>query len=197
MTFLFDIGNVLLNLHFERFYDAVLPAHLDDFPEAMLSLKDPYETGVISDDEFVSRSLNFLKSDLSAEKFSAAWQDIFSPNKPMWEVAEKLHTEGHRLILFSNTNALHAEKFLADHAIFALFHHHHFSQDVGAIKPHPDFYQVAIDEYDLSPKETIYLDDLPENIATGRDFGFQSFQYDLNDHEACLEWLKEHLVPAV
>ncbi|MDB4532378.1 hypothetical protein N9214_01375 [bacterium] len=29
MTFLFDIGNVLLNLHFERFHDSVLPAHLE------------------------------------------------------------------------------------------------------------------------------------------------------------------------
>ena len=193
MTFLFDIGNVLLNLHFERFHDAVLPAHLDDLAESLLSLKDPYETGRISNDEFVQRSLDFLKSDLDPKFFASAWQDIFSPNAPMWKVAQKLHADGHRLILFSNTNALHAEKFLADHSVFSLFHHHHFSQEVGAIKPHPDFYQVAIDEYDLSPKETIYLDDLPENIATGRDFGFQSFQYDLNDHEACLAWLRERV----
>jgi len=191
MTFLFDIGNVLLKLHFERFDAAVLPTPSTLMPPEMLSLKDPYETGAISNDEFIQRSLAILKCSLSTQEFTAAWQNIFSPNTPMWDVVEKLHRSGHRLILFSNTNALHAEKFLADHTIFSLFEHHHFSQDVGAIKPHLEFYQAAIDAYGILPTETIYLDDLPENIATGRDFGFLSFQYDLEDHASCLAWLRE------
>lgn len=190
MTFLFDIGNVLLKLHFEKYRAKVLGDANTPLPDELGILKDPYETGQISDDEFVTKSLKILKSNLSPQDYTEAWQDIFSPNDPMWEVVEKLRTDGHRLILFSNTNALHSTFFLEKYEVFQHFPHHHFSQEVGAIKPHDDFYQKAVDTYDLIPVETAYLDDLPENIATGKAFGFLCWQYDFNDHTSCLDWLK-------
>jgi len=191
MTFLFDIGNVLLKLHFERFHSVILGSPDAPLPDHLLALKDPYETGAISCRTFVSRSLQILKSDLSPADFTAAWQNIFSLNTPMWDVVHHLKNQGHRLILFSNTNAIHARHFLSTYPDFALFDHHHFSQEVGAIKPHPSFYQDALDQYHLDPSETLYLDDLPENIATGKDFKFRSWQYDLNNHKACLDWLSQ------
>ncbi|MDG2323476.1 MAG: HAD-IA family hydrolase [Akkermansiaceae bacterium] len=190
MTFLFDIGNVLLKLHFENYRAKVLGDANTPLPDKLGILKDPYETGHISDNEFVTKSLQILKSNLSPQDYTEAWQDIFSPNVPMWEVVEKLQTDGHRLILFSNTNALHSTFFLEKYEVFQHFPHHHFSQEVGAIKPHDDFYQKAVDTYDLIPAETAYLDDLPENITTGKAFGFQSWQYDFNAHASCLDWLK-------
>jgi len=192
MTFLFDIGNVLLKLHFERFHQVILGAPDAPLPDALALLKDPYETGAITDQEFVSQSLEILQSKINAPQFIAAWEDIFSLNEPMWQVVRALKNEGHRLILFSNTNAIHARAFLREHQEFALFDHHHFSQEVGAIKPHDDFYTKAVEHYQLIPAETLYLDDLPENIATGKRLGFKSWQYDLNDHPACLTWLSGH-----
>jgi len=193
MTFLFDIGNVLLKLHFERFQLAVLGAADEPFPLALLALKDPYETGELTDEQFVTQSLKILKSSLSPTEFISAWENVFSLNEPMWELVRDLHKEGHRLILFSNTNAIHARAFLAAHPEFSLFHHHHFSQEVGAIKPNAPFYHKAIETYQLTPEETLYLDDLPDNIATGKTLGFQSWQYDLHNHQACLDWLKPRL----
>lgn len=190
MTFLFDIGNVLLNLHFERFHEIILPAGQTDLTAEMLELKDPYESGQISDEDFVTRSLALIDKPLTREEFTQAWQNIFSLNEPMWEVVRQLRADGHRLILFSNTNTLHSDYFLKTYEPFSLFHHHHFSQKTGANKPDPKFYENAIRDYDLVPKETLYLDDLAENIDTGIALGFQCFQYDLNDHAAALEWLE-------
>lgn len=192
MTFLFDIGNVLLKLHFDRFHKAILGAPHAPLPPALTLLKDPYETGALTDQEFVSQSLQILSSDIAPSQFIAAWEEIFSLNIPMWQVVHALKKQGHRLILFSNTNALHARSFLKKHPDFSLFDHHHFSHKVGAIKPYRDFYTKAITAYNLNPAETLYLDDLPENIATGKQLGFPSWQYDLNDHEACLTWLASH-----
>jgi len=190
MTFLFDIGNVLLKLHFERFHNIILGAPDAPLPDNLISLKDPYETGAITCDEFVTQSLNTLKNGLTPECFTRAWEDIFSLNEPMWEVVRHLNEKGHRLILFSNTNAIHARHILATYPEFSLFDHHHFSQEVGALKPHDPFYQKALEHYDLVPAETFYLDDLLENIAAGKRFGFQSWQYDFQNHQACLDWLK-------
>lgn len=193
MTFLYDIGNVLLHLHFDRFYDTILPDGQLDLPNEMLKLKDPYESGQMSDQDFLTKAVSMLEKELTENEFIRAWQDIFSANQPMWDVVRKLHAADHRLILFSNTNALHAQAFLRDFEIFKLFHHHHFSHVTGANKPDPLFYENAIRDYDLVPAETLYFDDLPENIDTAIALGFQSFQYDLNDHQAAEEWLQAKL----
>ncbi|MGB2453123.1 MAG: HAD family hydrolase [Akkermansiaceae bacterium] len=190
MTFLFDIGNVLLKLHFHRFHLAILGSDNVPLPADLANLKDSYETGRLSDQEFIEQSLDILNHPLTSDEFVAAWEDIFSLNLPMWEIVHTLKKQGHRLILFSNTNTIHARSFLKTYQDFDLFDHHHFSQEIGTIKPLPEFYQSAIDRYDLVPSETFYLDDLPENIASGEKFGFPSWQYDLNDHEACITWLK-------
>lgn len=189
MTFLYDIGNVLLKLHFERFHLAILGSETAPLPRDLSKLKDPYETGKISDQEFVQQSLEILDHPLQPAEFITAWENIFSVNQPMWEVVKTLKAQGHRLILFSNTNAIHARSFLKTYPDFDLFDHHHFSHEVGGIKPNPDFYQSAIKNYNLAPEETIYLDDLPENITTGKELGFRSWRYDLDDHTACLAWL--------
>ena len=191
MTFLFDIGNVLLNLHFDRFHGAVLGSPAAALPEELASLKDPYESGAIDDAEFLARCLDGLSSALSPAQFTAAWQNIFSPNQAMWAVVRELKASHHRLILFSNTNALHSAHFLEKFPIFRYFDAHHFSHQVGEMKPQLGFYQKAIDRFNLDPAETIYIDDLAENIETGRQFGFNCWQYDAQKHEAFRQWLAQ------
>ncbi|NBB79735.1 MAG: HAD-IA family hydrolase [Verrucomicrobia bacterium] len=189
MTFLFDIGNVLLNLHFDRFHAAVLDSPNASLPDELVALKDPYESGAISDAEFVAHCLDGLASSMTTGQFTAAWQDVFSPNEPMWTVVRQLKADAHRLILFSNTNGLHCAHFLAKFPVFRHFDGHQFSHDVGVMKPHPDFYRKAIKCFKLDPSDTIYLDDLPENIATGRAFGFTCWCYEAQRHKDCLQWL--------
>ena len=68
MTFLFDIGNVLLKLHFERFHETVLGAPDAPLPPDLAALKDPYETGQISDEEFITGLQDKLSSPLTSEE---------------------------------------------------------------------------------------------------------------------------------
>ncbi|MFP4156636.1 MAG: HAD family hydrolase [Opitutales bacterium] len=189
MTVLFDIGNVLLHLHFERFHEKVLGLPALSLPEDLVGLKAPYESGAIDDAEFVSRSLRGLPGSLSAGEFTSAWQDVFAPNYAMWTVVRELKARGHRLILFSNTNALHSAHFLKNFSVFEYFDAHHFSYEIGLMKPDPRFYQCAMERFELDPGQTIYLDDLAENIVAGRACGFESWQYEAAKHDACLRWL--------
>ncbi len=188
MNFLFDIGNVLLLLDFPSFENTLYP---EGIPPELWQCKDPYETGQMSDEEFIQKGLTSAPAGITEEQFTEAWNGIFSPHQPMWELAKRLKEEGHTLILFSNTNALHAASFLEKFEVFQHFDHHHFSQEVGAIKPDPIFYTSAIDQYQLVPAETVYFDDLAENIATGEALGFQCHQYDYRQHQEALNWLAE------
>lgn len=196
MTFLFDIGRVLLDFDFERSLARLLPPDAPRGRErlaVLLEKRDEFETGAIAPDDYIAWALRELGSSATPAEFRHAWRHIFTPVAPMWRVVRQLAAAGHRLILFSNTNAIHCPWVFGEFPEFALFPEAVLSFEVGAVKPHPPIYQYAIDTYRLDPAATCYFDDLPANIATGRDFGFRCFQYDLTDHAACEAWLAREL----
>jgi putative hydrolase of the HAD superfamily len=192
MTFLFDIGRVLLDFDFESSLARLLPpdcADPHDRLARLLERKDAFESGAIDPDDYVHWALDVLGSDATPEQFRRAWQQIFTPNEPMWCDVRRLAAAGHRLILFSNTNAIHCPWAFKEFPGFSHFHAAVLSFEVGSIKPHPPIYQHALDAHMLVPEETLYIDDLPDNIATGRQFGFHCHHYDLRDHSAFQQWL--------
>lgn len=189
MTILFDIGNVLLRFDYKEALHALIPAELGDAAARLRLLdekREDLESGRIAADDFVQWSLETLGTQASAEEFVAAWRSIFTPIPETWALVEKLHAEGHRLILFSNINAIHHPWIFEAYPGFEKFHGAVMSYEIGVMKPHDGFYQWAMDQYDLVPEETFYIDDLEPNIETGRKHGFFCHQYDFLRHEALL-----------
>lgn len=196
MTFLFDIGRVLLDFDFETSLARLLPAGTPDPASrlaALLERKDDFEAGRIPEPEYVRWAIERLGGGIEPEAFRHAWRHIFTPNEPMWSVAESLAAAGHRLILFSNTNSIHCPWIFEAYPRFSIFHGAVLSHLAQGIKPDLPIYEHAIREHGLIPAETRYIDDLPANIATGRRLGFRCWQYDLKDHSAFEEWLAMEL----
>jgi HAD superfamily hydrolase (TIGR01509 family) len=195
MTFLFDIGRVLLDFDFESSLIRLLDAQ--DAPAErlarLLARKDDFEAGVVEAEAYISWALETLECTATPDEFMHAWRNIFTPNEPMWRHVRELAAAGHQLILFSNTNAIHCPWIFETYPEFSLFHEAVLSYQAGSIKPRPEIYQYAIETHGLEPAATRYIDDLPENIATGRDIGFRSFQYNLLDHAPFEKWLATEL----
>ena len=192
MTFLFDIGRVLLDFAFEPSLARLLPAEAGDSSERLkllLERKDEFEAGQVDAETYIEWALEVLGSEASPEEFRHAWQQIFTPNEPMWARVRQLAKDGHRLILFSNINTIHAPWVFGEFPEFSLFEGAVLSFEAGFIKPNPAIYHYAIATYGLDPVHTIYIDDLGPNIATGQEFGFRCWQYDLKNHAAFEEWL--------
>lgn len=193
---LFDIGKVLLDFDFQSSLSKLLPADHADPASSMAKLldrKDEFETGRIPLGDYTAWAIETLGTNATPEEFHHAWRNIFTPNLPMWQTARRLAATGHRLILFSNTNSIHCPWIFAAFPEFSLFHGSILSYEVDSIKPHPEIYHHAIDKYHLIPENTLYIDDLPANIATGNQFGFRTHQYDLTNHQAFEHWLSKHL----
>jgi putative hydrolase of the HAD superfamily len=196
MTFLFDIGRVLLDFDFESSLSRLFPAGTGDGParlSRLLERKDEFETGKIPVDSYITWALQVLGSDATPTEFRHAWQQIFTPNAPMWRCVRQLAADGHQLILFSNINGIHWPWITENFPEFAYFHAAVVSFETGAIKPQREIYQYAIHQHRLVPADTLYIDDLPQNIATGRELGFRCWQYDLNDHASFETWLASNL----
>lgn len=196
MNFLFDIGRVLLDFDFETSLARLLPvdsANTHQRLERLLARKDEFESGKIDVDTYTVWALNVLESAATADEFHHAWRDIFTPNEPMWQRVRQLAADGHRLILFSNINGIHSPWIYDEFPEFSIFHGAVMSFQTGYIKPQPEIYHYAINQYGLIPEETIYIDDLPQNVATGVAMGFRTWQYDLKDHASFEQWLSQQL----
>lgn len=197
MTFLFDIGRVLLDFHFEKSLATLLPPDTSDAVERMMVLlekKDEFESGLITNEVYIPWAIERLGGVIEEERFIHAWRNIFTPVEPMWRVVESLSAAGHRLILFSNTNAIHCPWIFETYGIFRHFPEAVLSYETKSIKPEESIYRYAIEKYGLNPAETLYIDDLGPNIETGKRLGFRSFQYDLNDHPAFERWLAAEMM---
>lgn len=196
MTFLFDIGRVLLDFDFESSISTLFSADVTDQAERLerlLERKDEFEAGKIDVLTYVTWALEVLGCDVTHDQFCHAWQQIFVPNEPMWARVRQLAADGHRLILFSNINGIHWPWITQNFDGFELFHDAVLSFKAGFIKPDPGIYQHAISHHTLVPSETLYIDDLPQNCATGRELGFRTWQYDLKNHAAFETWLSSEL----
>lgn len=192
MNFLYDIGRVLLDFDFESSLSQLLPADCVN-PRArlerLLERKDEFEAGEVEADAYIDWALGVMGSGASADQFRDAWRSIFTPNEPMWQCVRQLAAKGHRLILFSNINSIHCPWIFEKYPEFSLFDGAVLSYKVGAIKPQAEIYKHAFDAHRLDPGSTLYIDDLPENIAAGRAHGLHCWQYDLRDHESFEHWL--------
>lgn len=197
MTFLFDIGKVLLDFHFEKSLATLFPPGTPDPVERLMVLlekKDEFESGLIENDVYIPWAIERMGGGIEQARFIDAWRNIFTPVEPMWRVVDALAAGGHRLILFSNTNGIHCPWIFETYDVFRHFPEAVLSFEAKAIKPDESIYRHAMEKHGLKPAETRYIDDLGPNIETGRRLGFRSWQYDMSDHAAFERWLAAELM---
>lgn len=191
MTFLFDIGNVLLAFDFLPALNSLKGEnHHPNAVEKILAAKDNFESGETSLKDYIILIRRLLDFDGNEAELFAAWNSIFTQIPETFQLAHDLRSQGHRLILFSNINPIHAPHCIAEHKLLERFDHAVFSYEIGAVKPHDDFFTRAFEKFQIVPEETIYIDDLPENIAAGKRYGLNSFCYDYRQHGDLLQWLE-------
>lgn len=192
-TYLFDIGNVLLAFDFQPALKSLSGPNISPTAiQEIIAEKDKFEAGRISTSEYIDWASELLDFRGSHDEFKRAWTSIFTPIEGTWEIARQLHAKGHRLILFSNTNAIHAPYCLTEYPEFSLFEHAAFSFELGEIKPNLDFYTKTFEQFDVDPKESYYIDDLAENIETGSTLGLNTHHYSPTNHSALVEWIAQH-----
>lgn len=184
-AFLFDIGNVLVRFDFTHALARL--AEMSSVSAAQMSqalspLKEALESGQMSDEDFVAQSMAKLEFRGQPNEFISLWGDIFTEHTPMTGLVERMAGR-HPLYLFSNTSGLHKAWLFERFDIFRHFTDGVYSYEARASKPSEGMYHEAVRRFDLDPATTFYIDDLEDNIVTGRRLGFLTHQYDFRQHE--------------
>jgi putative hydrolase of the HAD superfamily len=179
---IFDLGRVLVNFDFKHGYRALeglCPYPAAEIPKRLASggLVERFETGLIEPRDFVAQISAALDLRVSYEQFCEIWSSIFTETLVPEAMLEGLAAR-YRLLLLSNTNAIHFEMIRQTHAMLRHFHALVLSYEVKAMKPRPEIFQAAVAKAGCRPEECFYTDDIAAFVAAARNLGIDAVQFE-------------------
>ena len=181
-TIFFDFGNVLgffdhgrAIREFAKFTD-VDPVELGLQLYGSV-LEEDYEAGKLTTHEYVRGAILNGRLKMTPEQFLKHFVDIFWLNPEVCDLIPKLKPR-YRVVLASNTNDAHFTKYTVQFAeVLKHFDHRVASHQVGARKPHDEFFAAAKRHANAEPHECVFVDDLPVNIEAANRAGFNGIVY--------------------
>jgi glucose-1-phosphatase len=179
---IFDLGRVLVPFDFNRGYtglEAVCGVPAAEIPKrlAATGLVPRFEAGGIAPRDFVRQISSHLDFEIPYEEFCRIWSSIFLPETLIPESMVRGIARKYRLLLLSNTNAIHFEMIRENYPILRHFHSLVLSYEVGAMKPSPVIYQRAIEEAGCSAGECFYTDDIASYVEGAIAQGIDAVQF--------------------
>ncbi len=199
---IFDIGNVILEIDYTIPLREFQKLARVDYTEIMAynrqhRIFDLFETGKMSEAEFHQHLKGLLKPEVTDEEIIKAWNSILV-HYPLekFELLTSLK-ENNRVLALSNINITHVTEMdrvsrerLGSRAFSDFFHRAYYSHEVGYRKPDTDFYKYVLEQENLKPEETFFVDDLPENVEAAKSIGMQAHRL---EHPRKLKELLESL----
>ncbi len=181
-TIIFDLGRVVVNFDYRRGYRALeglCRYSAADIPVCLSAtgLVGPFETGLIDPRDFYSRIAEALGLTIDYARFCEIWSCIFAEALLPESLLEWLAAR-YRLILLSNTNAIHFESIRAAYPHLRHFHQFVLSYEVKAMKPRPEIYRAAIDAAQCRAEECFFTDDILEYVEAARQLGIDAVQFE-------------------
>ena len=184
-TIVFDLGGVIIDLDtsatiraFAELSGYDVPEMLDLFQQSQLFID--YEKGLISSQNFRDELRNLLLVEASDQQLDSAWNAMLGAiAMPRLQLMQTLQ-QRYQVMVLSNTNEIHEMAF---HSILQkvsgqphlshFAHHVYFSHDIGMRKPDTEIYDFVNRQHQLTPEETLFLDDRLDNLEAARANGWQ------------------------
>lgn len=184
---LFDFGGVFVKLSRDEAVRRLekLGVHdadhmLDPYLQSGLFLE--LESGKYTEEEFTDKLNHLYKLELNKEQVRYALlgfldeiqQEKFRYIRDEWP-------EGIRLLLVSNINpfvwnyAKSGDMIEGGHSIEDYFEKIFASYEVGICKPDRDIFELIIQQAEILPEETLFIDDGPANTQTAKEMGFVTY----------------------
>ena len=103
-----------------------------------------FECGRVEPEEFVRELCGILNLRMEYDRFCEIWSSIFLPDTLIPESLLAGIRQRHRLMLLSNTNAIHFGMIRENYGLIRHFDEYVLSYEVGAMKPSARIYEEAI-----------------------------------------------------
>jgi FMN phosphatase YigB (HAD superfamily) len=107
------------------------------------------------------------------DAFAADWCCHFTVDPAMLAYVQQL-ASANRVMIFSNTNAVHWDFLVAETSGQLAQFEAYLSHELGCSKPSLESFQVVAAQAGVDPAGCIFFDDLADNVEGARRAGFQA-----------------------
>jgi len=185
-----DFGGVLYEIDHHKTADAFAQLGLNDFylefrHGNQAEVFDRLERGEISEEAFLDQMARRCHPGTTVEQVRSAWNALLMGLRPEalpWVHSLVRHFD---VLLFSNTNAIHAAHFEQDilnskgRSFGDSFRQIIYSHRLGQRKPEVHTYEQVAREFNLQPERTVLIDDTKANVAGAIAAGWQGVYFDI------------------
>jgi putative hydrolase of the HAD superfamily len=184
---IFDLGNVVIEIHYNRTLEAFRELGFQEFEKAYSLFKQSdlftlLETGKIPGDEFCNNlrenGVNIFRNEDIKNAWSMMLGELTAENYELLKSVKK----NYHTFLLSNTNEIHIEYFtkgivqaFGRNVLPEMFDKLYYSHSVQLRKPNVEIYEYVLKDAGLNPRETIFVDDLKENIDAANKAGILAY----------------------
>lgn len=175
---IFDFGDVFIDLNKQAIDSEFRKLGLTDWHDDLDALNKKYEIGKIDEFEFMQGFQKYLPN-VELVDIRTAWNSILG-DFPLYRLEFlQMISSRYRLFLLSNTDHTHIEKF--EHKVgqtfardfYSCFEKVYFSYEIGLRKPDENAFKYVINNHNLNPKKTLFIDDKKENTDVAEKLGLQ------------------------
>lgn len=181
--FVFDLGNTVIKLAYERVLAAVCSQASTSRDELIELLEEPgayrdMERGAVTFWEFYEFLCDKADYRGSIREFHDLWSDFFDGTMPGIEDVIDRVRERYRVAFLSNSNEVHAEVIPRKFAgLFRKDDRFVWSYRFRVAKPDPELFRRTLEVIGALPHHTVFVDDLIENVLAARGLGMRAFQF--------------------
>lgn len=182
MNIVFDLGGVVFEWHPDKIISSLFDDEKIKQRVKTQIFQHPdwleLDRGTLPTEQAIQRGADRTK--LSHEEvrqlFDAVPQSL-TPFKKTIDLIHFLKTTPNKLYVLSNMHYASMNYLEKNNSFWHLFDGKVFSCQIHKIKPEPEIYQHLLDEYKLTASETIFIDDMPENLQAAAKFGIKTIQF--------------------
>jgi len=182
-TIIFDLGNVLINWDPKLLYNQIF-----DSEEKTNHFLENICTLTWNEEQDAGRSLaagtaalikEYPEHKKEIEAYYDRWVEMLNgPIEGTVGIFRKLKESGkYKFYALTNWSAELFPVALREFDFLTWFDGIVVSGDEGIRKPHPDFYRIVFDRYQVKPEDALFIDDNLRNVEAARKMGIRSIRF--------------------
>ena len=188
----FDLGGVLVDLDFKAAINGLQKAGFANVKEQLQAFDregifQKFELGEMSADEFRTAIRENSTVSLTDEEVDGLWNAMLL-EVPREKLELILHLRGKYMVyLLSNTNSIHWDyvcKNAFNYRGFRVndyFEETFLSYEMHLAKPDKAIFEKVLEEANLLPEETLFIDDSEANCKAASELGIHTHHYHIGE----------------
>jgi putative hydrolase of the HAD superfamily len=182
LNIVFDLGGVVFNWQPETIIKSVF----EDLETRNLVRKEVFEhpdwveldRGTISLEQAIDRCATRTGLPLhDIERLLNAVPRFLTPIEQTIELIRQLRNTTNRLFVLSNMHLASIAYLEKQYKIWEMFEGVVISSRIQKVKPESQIYEHLLNLYQLKPDETIFIDDMQENLLAASSMGIQTIRF--------------------